>query len=155
MIPCVCSVAPTALNGLFPYYLAQMITSIRGYAVCNGFWLRVGIVNIVQPLLCNKTDKSMVHIFVSVLQCIQFWMDYFNIRHKWSLVWESCAIIFDLGIWLHCHLAMTLQQKLLKYYTSCCVRSITSAVLNGLFSYVPQMITSMKCVRHNDFDIGL
>ena len=64
----------------------------------------------------------MLHIFVSVLQCIQFWMNSFNIRHKWSLAWESCVIIFDLGIWLHCHLAMTLQQKhivLRPFYNIC------------------------------------
>ena len=99
----------------------------------------------------------MAHIFVSVLQHIPFLMDSFHIWQKWSLISEamSYAITVYLGICPHYNLAMMVQQKRLKYRTSCPVHSVTSAVLNGLLSYVPQMITSMRCVGHNDFDLDL
>ena len=99
----------------------------------------------------------MAHIFVSILQRIQFLMDSFHIWQKWSLVWEamSCAITVYLGVCPHYNSAMTVQQKPLKYRTPCPVRYVTSAVLNGLLTYVSQTITSMRCVGHNDFDIDL
>ena len=41
--------------------------------------------------------------------------------------------------------------KLLKYGTSCHVRSTASTVLDGFFPYLAQMITRMRgCVMHND-----
>ena len=44
-----------------------------------------------------------------------------------------------------------LLKKLLKYATSCLVRSTARTVLNGLFPYWARLITSLRgCVAHND-----
>ena len=96
----------------------------------------------------------MAHIFASILERIQFLMDSFHIWQKWSLAWEAMfrAITVYLGMCPHYNSAMMVQHKWLKYRTSCPVHPVTSTVLNGLLSYVPQMITSMMCVGHNDFD---
>ena len=43
--------------------------------------------------------------------------------------------------------------KLLKYVTSCPVRSTACTILDWFFPYLAQMITSIRrCVMHNDFD---
>ena len=42
----------------------------------------------------------MAHLALSALQHLQFWIDYFHIRHKWSLAWEgvSCIIRWPLTV---------------------------------------------------------
>ena len=53
---------------------------------------------------------SVLHA-VSALSRLQFWIDSFHIRHKWSLAWEKVSHImtFDLDLYLQGHSAMTLQ----------------------------------------------
>ena len=46
---------------------------------------------------------------MSTLQHLQFWMNSFHICHNWSLAWGvSHAMTFDLNLYLHGYLAMTL-----------------------------------------------
>ena len=87
----------------------------------------------------------MTHLVVSALQHIQFWMDSFPIWHKWSLAWEdvSHAMTFDLDLYLQGRSAMA-AIKLLKYGTSCAVRSTACTVLDEFFLYLAQMITNMR-----------
>ena len=145
----------------------------------------------------------MAHLAVSILQHLQFWMDSFHIRHKWSLQWErvSHATTFDLDPYFQVHSATNCDKtakiwhillcplysmyssgwilpylaqmitsmwgyvacndlwpwiislrsfshdfaiKLLKYGTSCHVGSTAHTVLDKLFSYLAQIITSMR-----------
>ena len=72
--------------------------------------------------------------------------------HKWSPSWDgvSCIVTFDLALYLQGNSAMT-AIKLLKYGTSCHVRSTACTVLDGCFLYLAQMIISMRgCVMSND-----
>ena len=78
-------------------------------------------------------------------------MDYFHIRHKWSIPWEG-VLHNDLWPWPISSRSFShdFAIKLLKYGTSYCVRSIAHAVLGGFFPYSAQMITSIRgCVACN------
>ena len=87
------STAHTVLDGFFPY-LAQMINGMRGCVACSDLW-------------------------------------------PWPISSKSFRLDFVI--------------KLLKYGTSCCVRSTASTVLGGFLPYLAQLITSMrKCIAHND-----
>ena len=46
----------------------------------------------------HKPAKIWHILLCPTLQHIQFWMDSFHFRHKWSLAWENvwCIMIFDL-----------------------------------------------------------
>ena len=75
-------------------------------------------------------------------------MDSSHIWHKWPLAWEgvSRAMTFDSRSFSH-----DFAIKLLKYGTSCSVHSTACTVLDQFFSYLAQMITSMRsCVAWND-----
>ena len=48
VIPCVCCVVPTFLDGIFPFYMAQMIASMWRQVAGNGFWLQVYIFKVIQ-----------------------------------------------------------------------------------------------------------
>ena len=74
---------------------------------------------------------------------LQFSMDFFHIKHKWSLVWEGVLHImaFDLDISSR-SFGLGLESR---------VRSVASTVLNGFFPYLIQVITSMRmCVACDD-----
>ena len=87
------STVHTVLNGFFQY-LAQMITSITGCAVCYNLW-------------------------------------------SWPI--SSRSFSFEFAI------------KLLKYVTSCHIRSTAHIVVDGFFLYLAQITTSEReCVMHND-----
>ena len=78
--------------------------------------------------------------------------NFFGSYCKWSLVWEGVSHVttFDLDLYLQGYSAMNLD-KLLKYVTSCCVRSTVHTILDGTFLYLAQMSTSMRvCVMCND-----
>ena len=83
---------------------------------------------------------------VSALWRLQFWMDSFYIRHKWSLPLEGVLHVTfffsesgNLNFWQIFEIFPPLPWK------------NKSTVLNGFFPYLVQMITSMRgCVAYND-----
>ena len=84
--PCpVRSTAYTVLDGYSPY-LVQMITSIRGCVTCNDLshWplSSRSFIHVIKML-------KRVHLVMSALKHIQFWMNSVHIWYKWSLAWEG------------------------------------------------------------------
>ena len=82
--------------------------------------------------------RPSVRLSASTLYHLQFWMNSFHISQKWSLPWEgvSHTMTFDLDLYLQGHSALENR-----------VRSVASAVLDGFFIYLAQMITIIRgCV---------
>ena len=73
--------------------------------------------------------------------------------HKWSLACEGVSrlMVFDLDLYLLRHSRHDFAIKLIKYGASCRVRYTACTVLDGFFSYLAQMIISIKgCVVCNN-----
>ena len=96
-----------------------MITTMRGCVAHDDLW----------PWPISSSS------FVSALYRLQFWLDYFYIWHKWSLLLDGVSrgrFFFQ-----NLKFGLDLEKK--------------STVLDGFFSYLAQMITSMReCVAYND-----
>ena len=119
----------TVLNGCFPY-LAQMITSMRGFVAYNDLWpwpissrsLRLGLENRFHYVASTVLDGPfpyMVQMITSMRRCVT-WYD------LWP--WPISVRSFDLDF----------ENR---------VRSVTFSVLNWLFPYLPQIITTIReCV---------
>ena len=91
------SLAFTVLDGFF-FYLAQMITIIRG---CVTFYVFFRIWKF--EFLANFLNFSAL----TLKKNLQFSMDSFHLWYKWSLVWESVLhlMTFDLDLYLQGHLS--------------------------------------------------
>ena len=91
----------TVLEGFFPY-LAQMITSMRGCVAYDDLW--------PWPISSRSFGPCLENHVRSVASTVLD-MDSFHIWYKWSLAWEgvSHVMIFDLDLYLQCHLTLTLK----------------------------------------------
>ena len=87
---CVCSTVCTVLDGFLTYFV-QMITSMGGCVASNDLspW-PISSRSFSHDFIV-KLLKYMVHLVLSTLQHIQFWMNSFHIWHKWSLSWDGVA----------------------------------------------------------------
>ena len=119
------SVTPTVLDGFFPAWEVVSCTMtfdfdlyLQGHS-CPSIWPAVR--PSVRPAfrVCSVTPTVLGGEGVSHL------------------------MTFDLDLYLQGHSAMTLQNKLLNYGTSC-ARSTARTILDGFFSYWAQMITGMR-----------
>ena len=125
-----------------------MIISMRGYVAHNDLWSwpissRSFSHNFATRLLKYGT-------FCHVLSTARTILDgFFSYRAQMITNMRGCVVHNDLWPWpisfrSFCH---EFAIKLLKYDTSCRVRSTACTVLDGLFPYLAQMITSMRgCV---------
>ena len=153
------SVTSTVLDGLF-LYLAQMITIIRG-CVAHYVWSESGNLNF--------WNFFLIIFGLDLEKNLQFSMDSF---HKWSLVWVGVLHImtFDLDLYLKGHLALALKivpppprmtrcvacddrwtwpisSRSLDLDFENSVRSVTFSILDRLFPYLPQIVTTIRgCV---------
>ena len=119
----------TVLNGFFPY-LAQMITSMRGYVAYNDLWpwpissrsFGLGLENCVRSVASTVLDgffPYLVQMITSMRGCVtcdDLW--------PWPISSKSFELDFENR-----------------------VRSVTFSVLDRLFPYLPQIITTIReCV---------
>ena len=118
----------TVLHGFFPY-LAQMITSMRGYVVYNDLWpwpissrsFRLGLENRVRSVASTVPDgffPYLVQMITSMRRCVAC-------DDPWP--WPISSRSFDLD----------LENR---------VRSVASTVPDGFFLYLAQMITIIRGV---------
>ena len=117
---CVRSVSPTFLDGFFPY------------------------------------KKSLYYIYVKW----EYWSTMYKIKHchvaqKWSIAWEyvlrSTTFYLDLNLQGHWPISSRSfsNKNWWKILASCRVRSTARTVLNGLFPYMAQVITTVRvCTIH-------
>ena len=119
----------TVVDGFFPY-LAQMITSMRGYVAYNDLWpwpissrsFGLGLENRVHSVsstVCDGFFPYLVQMITSMRRCVAC-------DGLWP--WPKFSRSFDLDFENH-------------------VRSVTFSVLDRLFPYLPQIITTIRgCV---------
>ena len=69
----------------------------------------------------------MAHLVASALQRIEFWMDSFHIRHKWSLAWEGVSCTMWPWPISSRSFSHEIAVKLIKCGTSCGIHSIACA----------------------------
>ena len=94
------------LDGFF-LYLAQMIATMRACVACNGLWPWLISSRSFSREFAIRLLKYGTSCRVCSAACTV--MDgFFHIGHKLSLAWEgvSCAMTFDLDLYLQCHSAM-------------------------------------------------
>ena len=112
-----------------------------------------GILVSLHPYLCPSVRPSVCATCISTLYTLQFLMDSFHIRQKWSLAWHGVACIMTLiltynlkviQLWI-CHKTIKTSHIL-----SCSL--YTTYDLDEFFPYLVQMITSIRgCVACNNF----
>ena len=128
------SVVSTVLHKLF-FYLAQMITSIRGCVVCYVFfriWKFEFLANFrnFSALTLKKKSTVLDGFFPYLSQMITSMRGCVAYNDPWP--WPISSRSFGLGF-------------------ENCVRSVASTVLDWFFPYLVQMITSMRwCVACDD-----
>ena len=114
----------TVLDGFFPC-LAQMITSMRGCVVYNEFWpwpmssrsFGLGLENHVRSVA--STVLYLIQMITSMQRCVAC-----DDLWPWPIYSRSCDLEFENR-----------------------VRSVTFSVLDRLFPYLPQIITTIRgCV---------
>ena len=127
----------TVVNGFFPY-LAQMITSMRGYVAYNDLWpwpissrsFGLGLENRVRSVPSTDRDgffPYLVQMITSMRRCVAC-------VDLWP--WPISSRWFDLDF----------ENR---------VRSVTFSVLDRLFPYLPQIITTIRgCVIYLIFRLS-
>ena len=96
---------------------------------------------------------NITHFVASAIQHIQFWMDFFPYLAQMITSVRGGVVCNDLWPWPISSRSFNHDSviKLPKYSTSWCVHSTAHIVLDGFFSYLAQMINSIRgCVMHND-----
>ena len=129
------STVHTVLHGFFPY-LAQMTTSIRECVMHNDLWswpissrsfrhdFAIKLLKYVTSCHIRSTAHTVLDRF-------------FPIWHKWPLAWKSVLHTMTFGLSLR-SFSHDFAIKLLKYGTSCRVRSTALTVLGEFFPYLAQ-----------------
>ena len=121
-------------------------------SVCSAQWLLTltYIFKVIQPWVCNKTAKIW-HILSCPLYSLYFsgWIIFiFDANDHWHE--RVCHMQWPLI--LTCVFNHDFVMKLLKYGTFYLVHYTTCTALNGFFSYLAQMIYSMRgCFGQNVF----
>ena len=131
------------LNGFFPYQ-AQMITRMRWCVMHNDIWplaissmsfsydFAIKLLKYSSFYCVHSTAHTVLDGFFPYLQIITSMRGCVMHNNLWPWSISSRSFSYEFAI------------QLLKYVTSCHVRSIAHKGLDGFFPYWAQMITSMR-----------
>ena len=144
------SVASTVLDGFFPY-LVQMITSMRRCVACDDLWpwpissrsFDLDFENRVRSVASTVLDgffPYLVQMITSMRRCVacdDLWpWHIFKVIRPW--LWKSCPLcdVFSsrsiISIFVHPSVHLSIRPSVCP---ACCVRFVTSTVLDGFFPY--------------------